>query len=770
MYKWADYTIYDIDDGDTVNDFLQVFPDDPPRITIGKREYLRLPGSFDIETTRSGKLAYMYHGQFGVGHTIMLYRTWDQYTQIIQGIQQYLHLHKLRLIVWVANLSHEWMFIQYRHTWTSVFAKQPCQPLRSVAQRIEYREALSISGQGGLANLAKNYCKTKKAKGDLDYTKLRNYYTKLNKTEKGYTIADCAILLEFGYKMFELYCAQPGDKIPMTQTGICRKMVRDAVAGTGKEPQIKQKIRELYPKTQEIYNYLMLRLFRGGYTHANIYWASSDDVNQVIENVIGFDYTSSYPAVMLHDMCKYPYTRFITIHDLQNDGRFITDPRCNLQDDALILNITYHGLRCKTLHTIESDHKIITGGGFGAEGVCLDNGRIICADHMTVCQTELDYMIYCKFYEWDSIDIISAQTAKKGSLPKYLTQPLLDAYVKKQQLKAAGLDETTEYKNAKAIVNSYYGMCVQRLVFAEWHYHQEDTKEPWQQTPSRTPYWKMIKDQVLSPYWGIWVTAWARYKLLSTVAELDPDRDHFNVIYCDTDSIYMLDSPRNRQIIKEHNAAVHVYNKDLPPECHDLGEFDAIGKGAHYKFKTLGAKRYIKLHDGRAEVVVAGMRKGSYERAFAQETPPDGEDYCILKIPDRDDPTKKKEMYISEYDLFAHFRDGCIIDVDVSDKLRPAPTYTPYSEEIDGVCMQELSGVALIPVRFSITMGHYYKSLIAQWDLYRRRPVGKQPENLHLTFDDLDDFEDLDAIGDMQEITGDVQELPEGLIILGGYD
>lgn len=712
MYKWNGYEVYDIDDGDTIQDYIeQVLQDDPEPVQIGARDYWKECSGYDIETTREGGLAFMYHWQWSMGRRIFLGRTWSQYETWIDVLQKYLKRQKLRLIVWVANLGHEFAFLQYRHTWSSVFAKAATKPLKAATGKIEFRECLSISGQGGLANLAKTYCTTKKQKNDLDYTKIRNFYTKLNKIEKGYCIADVAILSEWAEYMYRTYIKEPGNKLPMTQTGICRKAVDDAAKATGSYQRIKTAVRALYPKKKEQYDYLMYHLFRGGFTHANVYWASSDDVNEVVQNVIGYDYTSSYPAVMLH--YKYPIARFVSI-ELEHDGHRITDSRLNLDKNALIMTVTFRGLKPRSLHSVESDHKIINGGGYAAEGVYLDNGRVICAEHLTVCLTELDYYIYEWFYKWDSLEIVNAQCAPKGNLPRYLLDPLLAAYVKKCKLKAAGMDKTPEYANAKAIVNSFYGMTVQRLVFTDWIFDPDNIKKPWVPKVSKVPYWRQIQDKLLSPYWGIWVTAWARYKLLSVVHQLDPDKSYLNVVYCDTDSIYMLDTPRGREIIKQHNAEIYKYNAELPPECWDLGTFDPIGHGVHYEFKTLGAKRYIKLANGVAEIVVAGMRKGSYEMAYGSETPPDDGDYIIVKIDDPEDKTRKKELYLSRYDLFAHFRDGLLLTVDVADKLCSKYTYGAYSADIDGVCMQELSGVALVPTTFNIKMSDYYKALVKQ--------------------------------------------------------
>lgn len=735
MYKWKEYTVFDTDDGDSILDYIDaVLKEDPEHIQIGARDYWKIESGYDIETTREGDFAFMYHWQWTMGKQIFLGRTWKQYETWTAALQKYLSRAKLRIIVWVANLGHEFAFLQYRHKWSSVFAKAATKPLKAATGKIEFREALSISGQGGLANLAKTYCHTRKAVNDLDYSKIRNQYTKLNPTEKGYTIADVAILSEWADYMYTTYIKQPGDKLPMTQTGICRKAVDDAAKATGSYARIKQAVKNLYPKKKEQYEYLMKYLFRGGFTHANVYYASSDDVNEVVPNVIGFDYTSSYPAVMLQSAYKYPVARFVPI-ELEHDGKQITDSRLNLDKNALIITIRFRGLKPRSLHSIESDHKLINGGEYAAEGVYLDNGRVICADQMTVCITELDYFVYTWFYKWDSIEIINAQCAPKGNLPKYLTQPLLAAYVKKCQLKKSGMDKTPEYANAKSIVNSFYGMTVQRLVFTDWIFDAEDHKAPWKPKVSKVPYWRQIQDKLLSPYWGIWVTAWARYKLLSVVHQLDPDKSYFNVVYCDTDSIYMIDTARGRKIIKEHNAAIFDYNKDLPPECWDLGTFDPIDKGVHYEFKTLGAKRYIKLANGRAEIVVAGMRKGSYERTFAQEDPPEDGDYIIVRVPDPVDKAKKNEMYISKYDLFAHFRDGLLLSVDVADKLCSKYKYYSYSADVDGVCMQELSGVALVPTSFHIKMADYYKTLVKQVRADARQDFDFEelPDDLHIS-------------------------------------
>ena len=49
----------------------------------------------------------------------------------------------------------------------------------------------------------------------------------------------------------------------------------------------------------------------------------------------------------------------------------------------------------------------------GAFNPTIDNGRILSADEIKVCITELDYKIYEKFYTWDKMTIHYMATAKK---------------------------------------------------------------------------------------------------------------------------------------------------------------------------------------------------------------------------------------------------------------------------------------------------------------------------------------------------------------------
>lgn len=684
------------------------------------QKIIRVSAGFDIETTRVEHRAYMYHWQFSFNKNVLCGRKWADFARLVEYLNTWLSWQKAIIIVWVANLGHEFSFMCSRFNWSSIFAIAPHEPLKARTERVEFRECLSISGQGGLANLAKNYTKTQKAKGDLDYTIPRNSQTDLTETEKGYCYADVEILSEWGDYIFENF-ADMKLQIPLTATGIVRSHIKQAAEETGRIDDIKKAIWQMFPQDRRQYNYIMSSLFRGGYTHADCWYSTVKE-----ENVIGADFTSSYPAVMLHLDC-YQRTPFVKT-ELQTDGRLITDSR--MQSMCVWFVAKIHGIRQTTTHSIESKHKLDM-----YSNAKFDNGRLMCADEIQVALTEIDYEIYRIFYEWDSIEILDAQTAAKGRLPEYVLKPLRHFYKIKSRLKKAKKDGTIEYVNAKAICNSMYGCCVTRLKFIESKYNP-DTKE-WEDKEQDKTYDELRKNQILSPYWGIQITAAARACLLHTVFEIDGLAEFPSVLYCDTDSIYMKDSPRNRAIIEKYNAEILEINKAYEPEFDDLGCFDWIdkdkeGEPISYTFKTLGAKRYLKYHDGVAEVTVSGLPKGTLERQIAQ--PFAYADDCYIAYEDR--KNKKGRLgFVSVSELFDSFNDHMLLSCSISHKTRSV--YYPYKhdpwdgERSDVVTdqqghtetMTELSYLAIVPIDFQLHMDSGYLELVEMMLRERRLPV-----------------------------------------------
>lgn len=688
------------------------------------QKILRVSCGFDIETTKVVDRAYMYHWQFVLNDAVLTGRKWSDFVDLIDQLNTWCTWQKCIIIIWVANLGHEFAFMGRRFTWKNIFAIDSHQPIKALTGRCEFRECLTISGKGGLANLAKNYTKTQKAKGDLDYDIPRNSMTELTETEKGYCYNDVEILSEWGTYIFENF-ADLGLSIPLTASGIVRSKIKKAAEDTGHIEDIRAAVNTLFPD-RELYDFAMRFLFRGGYTHACAWWCYVP-----YDNIIGADFTSSYPAVMISPECYYPVSPFVET-DLESDGKYITDPR--MQERCVWFIADFDNIERTMMHTIESKHKLIdhTGGEF-------DNGRLISAVRITVALTELDYQTYMKYYTWTGMRVRRAFTAFRGRLPNYVLRPLMTAYKEKSRMKAAGLDNTTEYQNYKAIVNSFYGCMVTRLKYKQWKYNQGEPftlddvlikTGDWYSENNTKTYAKLISKQILSPFWGIYVTAWARKRLLDTVYSIDWDQDMCTVLYCDTDSIYMLDTKRNRQIIEAYNAHIFEVNSIHDPEFHDLGAFDWIGadkrtgEPGHYRFKTLGAKRYIKYANGIAEVTISGLPKGALEKKLVR---PFATDNCYMAF--RDARHKKGLLGFVDIDeLFDTFNDGMLLTVTESMKTRAVYSPDPYDDTVideqgNTEEMHEESGVAIVDTMFTLNIDDIYAELIERYAEERRMMI-----------------------------------------------
>lgn len=442
----------------SVSDFLKTpYLYDEPIDTIwiakkGKRKksYLQLYCGFDIETyTTSDRYGYMYIWQFSIygknGNYIIIGRKWSEFVALINTLIYDLNLSdERRIIIGVALLSFEHQFMKkhFIGRWSKVFAKEKRQPIYAFIDNcVEFRDVLMITG-GSLKTLAKEYTKTQKLVGDLDYEIPRNYMTELSETELQYCYNDVAIVSEFMEYLFTTYII-PDKYIPLTKTGLLRREVKKAMSknGNGVKRDIMREIYRCYPSSYGLYKNLMMWAFRGGYTHANI-----RHVNRVIDGVSSSDITSSYPFTMLSysgfpcsPLKKEPPSEFETLY---NSGKY-----------CLIFCATFTNLQATTDHSIESKSKCL----YISPDAIIDNGRIRKAT-CTVWLTELDFQMYKDyFYKWDNMEIHELYSSVKGRLPKYLLMPLANAYEKKAKMKHEGKGGSTEYALYKSLVNSAYG-------------------------------------------------------------------------------------------------------------------------------------------------------------------------------------------------------------------------------------------------------------------------------------------------------------------------
>lgn len=580
-----------------------------------KITYINLPCAFDIETSsfyeREEKRAIMYAFTLGINGVSILGRGWGDFEKYINLLVSSLTLSdSKRLIIYVHNLAYEFQFLRKRFDFEKVFAISERTPVYAYSELgIEFRCSYILSGYS-LKVLGDNLHKYKVQKmvGDLDYSLIRHEKTPLTSKEEGYILNDGLVVMAYIQELIE----ECGNilKIPLTQTGFVRNYCRKHTIYHAKNEPINKYQKSIFKLTIEepLFYKQLKRAYQGGYTHANLF-----NVNKIFKNVTSYDFTSSYPAVML--MEKYPMSIFykIDIRSIEELEKYLTKYCC-------IFDITFYDLE-KTNYT---DSPLSYSKCFNVDesSLLLDNGRVFSCKKLTTTITEQDFFIYKKFYKRSKVDIFNFRYAFKNYLPSKLIKCILKLYGDKTTLKGVKGKEK-EYLNSKGMLNSIYGMSVTDIVRETIEYNEEtdtwskSSKEDEEIEEVLKKYNKDWKRFLYYP-WGIWVTAYARRNLFTGILELGED-----YIYSDTDSIKGINFDKHLNYINSYNKLVENklklmcehYNIDFnlcKPKT-IKGEEKLIGvrdyDGFYSKFKTLGAKRYMVEEDSKIKYTIAGLPK-----------------------------------------------------------------------------------------------------------------------------------------------------------------
>ena len=506
------------------------------------------------------------------------------------------------IIIWVHNLSYEFMFLSNILTWFKVFARSPHKPMKASSKEypnIEFRcsyflTRLSLDAWGKQLGV-------KKAVGDLDYDILRTPLTPLTEKELHYCEQDC-LVVEAGIRDYcKTYISQ--HKIPLTQTGTVRKVVKEMLTADSNYVKF---IKKLVPHDAKEYKRLQ-QVFAGGYTHANQLYAGK----LIDEHIEHYDFASSYPTVMVAE--KYPMSPWY-----YNGDNTMPDIK-EFEDTAFIFLLKFSQLNSISFNTYIQASKV-KGKGFE-----FDNGRILHADELEMYVTEQDYLTIMNNYEWESMEIIRIWRSRKDYLPREFTNYILELYANKTELKDVSGKEDL-YLQSKQYINSMYGMCVTAIVQAsvelegdEWYIQpltEEVVNHKLQQLSHYNP---REKRYFLSYSWGCWVTAYARRNLWKCIESCDRE-----VLYCDTDSIFVRGKHDftwyNEEITQKLKVACEVNNLDFNKtrpfttkgKQKPLGVFDK--EDDCIQFKTLGAKRYVERRvDGSLHLTVSGINKNAVE-------------------------------------------------------------------------------------------------------------------------------------------------------------
>lgn len=716
---------------------------------------------FDIEATRVVDTAetqvddvikkeiidarsYMYHWQITINDLIICGRKWDQFEHVIQLSGECINkeLHKAMnrakkkytkknhpyVIIWDANLPYEFQFIKDRLCWDKVFAKDTRKALTASfvfdksdpneRSFMKFQDCLQISNSN-LENLAEDYCTTHKRKGDLDYNVPRNSMTVLTDEELTYCYDDVAILSEWHKYFYNTYSQK--HYAPMTATGILRHEVKSRQTIDDLNA-----VYSMFPSDEE-YQYVMNWVFKGGYAHANL-----GNVNlEFDDEIYSWDITSSYPYVMLHNVfAMESFYHYQPLEDVLNQladdpdalhyfiesqqGKVMFYAEVEIMMPEAVTNNTYISKsKCLNKDEIKKYEKIRSKVD-NFPMTILDNGRIKRTLRTVTAETDVDILTLLEMYSYDEIHFSHVMMCTElRTLPKYVTEPIETAYEEKCRLKKEGKTDTIEYKVAKAKVNAGYGMMCTRLVEDEIEYNQETRRWGLAETKQKNK----MKQLFLNPMWGVWVTAYARRRLMQMVIKAGD-----NTVVCDTDSIYAKKSDELMQYIDDENNRVLAQNatRFSNPLFDDLGCWDkqSVDDNGNFvpyeRFATMGAKRYILF----------GWNEGKYKWKQTIAGLPKN---VIFDFVDKynAEPDKKKVDPIHAYnnketidpmEVFLGLKGFEMTEEDAKKNTTiyhddPHEDYVT-DEQGHTELMRELSSISIVPITFRMTIAEEFQTAI----------------------------------------------------------
>ena len=593
--------------------------------------YLNAFMTFDIETTTIGKVpednpyGFMYHWQATVAGVPVYGRRWEDWLDLMRELSEWLELsEERRMVVYVHNLGYEFQFIKHflrdELGGYEVFASRRREPLYVMAGAgFEFRCSMKLTNMTlykattnelGVIHI--------KAKGDLDYSKLRTADTPLDDTEFSYCIGDVVSLHEL---ILNRLANESDflDTVPLTSTGYVRRDCRKACRA---DRHYRDRVFKKQAMSADVYT-LLKEAGRGGNTHANRFMSA-----RIWPEVESFDVASCYPYVMI---CRsFPMGKFAYYGELESLAEF----EDLLKTKACLFHIILEGVRIKkgvSMPYIPIDKVLYHGGRRLSnerqrgkiEGALFDNGRILEIDWLCMTVTEIDWQIIDSQYDYTRLSVSDMYVASKGSLPEPIRLTVMKYFEEKTRLKAEIEAETDAEKKAeleylyaksKNRLNSIFGMCYTDPVRAsvvvdpktgEWDEKPADIADALEK-------YRKARNSFLVYAWGVWVTAHARAHLQAMIDAFGAD----NAIYCDTDSTkgFFPESVKEK---------IEAMNDHIREECEKSGAYADAGGKRYYlgvyehetadnpysQFVTLGAKKYAYEDADGLHITVSGVEK-----------------------------------------------------------------------------------------------------------------------------------------------------------------
>lgn len=582
-----------------------------------EKEYIKFPLSFDTETSHmvvnDEEVGWIYQWAFTIYNQVVVGRTPSEFCRQLRILYDFLELSEdRRLVCYAHNLSYDIVYLMKflieEFGEPKILAVKPHKFVTVIFTGLEFRCSYMLSNMSLELWAKKLDSPIKKLVGAVDYDIVRFQDTELSETDWQYQIQDILALQEC-LRIEMLHENDTVATIPLTSTGYVRRDCRIAVSHD-------KNYRKMFTKTALVVKTYKLckQAFGGGDVHGNRFMRG-----KVINRKIGHcDYKSHYPSRQQLDY--FPISKFVKFYDY-TCGKILDKMRfiqlC--KEYCVLATIQFENLKLKEGVTAPTLSESKLSGDYisvlenGVKGT--DNGRIINMKGKGLFTgTELDYRWIFRQYTWDSLAILEVYISEKGQYPLQLRECINKYFTYKESLEGGILRDKSKNK-----LNAIYGMTATDIVreenvldfdsmkFTTLHCEDEEIEE------KLGKYYKS-RNSFMPFQFGVWTTAHARDELHKMIELIGYD----NFIYCDTDSIFFLDSDEVREKINTYNEKaiekamsdenLHVKNVKGKFSCYGVFEDE---KDGIEQFKFLHAKCYAFVNESGLHATIAGVAKSN---------------------------------------------------------------------------------------------------------------------------------------------------------------
>lgn len=600
--------------------------------------------SFYDEEHKKVALTYIWSIGFSnksTGTTICITgRTWSEFRDLLNILNTFSNKGKCKyyIVCYTQDLSYVYYSIkkELEDLNSNVFFLRPSVPLTAEFGVIQFRNLFELTGKR-VEDL--NTKSSKIVIEEEDYKKVITPITPLSELEIASCLSENIVICEYINTLKDQYGSIAN--LEYTKIGYVRTDLHDLCIGDEYMSSKKTKYTRLTNNIciHDLREYATLKeCCSGGYAFCN---PELKDVT--LYNVKHKDAISKYPSKMCCEP-EFPLYYMGTI-EYMNEAQFAYMKSLGyaMFGEVTIKNIrTKHQNfiplsrdRCEIIELSDELKNSLSEEELKEYVPMFEQDKLFrYKGEIRTSITSVDYRYLPEVYDWDSIVFRGVYVYRKGYLPKPVIEYVLRLYKKKTKNKNRKGKEK-EYNLDKIKLNALSGCaitdpCKETLEENEYGVCKAKVNTALDILEKCKAYNRKLKaGKIILPYhWGIFILALARDDLYLAINEATK-RNIF--AYTDTDCIiYENDKYLKGDEIDKFEKWLEEDNKDterkMKKTCKKLkldediwkaqtdeGKVKPLGfwatEGVYKRFKSLGAKKYIKEDDNGVIVTVSGLNK-----------------------------------------------------------------------------------------------------------------------------------------------------------------